>query len=87
MYYKTPINTLYWYDSGTPLSGLPDGSLPITNDEARALIGCELHGPSPYPSWVLHESESYWQPPTPMPTDGKMYDWDEATLSWTEVTP
>lgn len=85
MYYKTPINTLYWYDSGTPLGGLPDGSLPITNDEARTLIGCELHGPSPYPSWVLHESESYWQPPTLMPTDGKMYDWDEETLSWTLI--
>lgn len=82
MYYKTPTNALYWYDSGVPLNGLPDGSIPITNDEARELSGCELHGPSPYLSWVLHESEAYWVAPTPMPDDGMMYSWDEETLSW-----
>lgn len=87
MYYKSPTDALYWYDSGMPLTGLPDGSVPLTNDEARAFVGCDLHGPSPFPSWVLHESEAYWQAPTPMPTDGKMYDWDETTLSWLEVTP
>jgi hypothetical protein len=43
--------------------------------------------PQPYPSWTLDEDTCLWQPPTPMPTDGKMYDWDEATLSWIEVTP
>ena len=43
--------------------------------------------PQPYPSWALDEDTCLWQPPTLMPTDGNMYDWDEATLSWTEVTP
>ena len=86
MYYKTPTNALYWYDSGVPITGLPDGSMPLTNDEARAFVGCELHSPSPFPSWVLHESEAYWQAPTPMPTDDKMYDWDEAALAWIKVT-
>jgi len=43
--------------------------------------------PKPYNSWTLNENTCLWQPPTPMPTDGKMYDWDEETLSWTEVTP
>jgi hypothetical protein len=42
--------------------------------------------PQPYPSWTLNEDTCLWQPPTPMPTDGKMYDWDEETLSWIEVT-
>jgi hypothetical protein len=39
--------------------------------------------PQPYPSWSLDESFD-WQPPTPMPTQGK-WDWDEATLSWVEA--
>lgn len=86
MYYKSPTNALYWYDAGMPLTGLPDGSVPLTNDEARAFVGCELHGPSPYPSWVLHESEAYWQPPVARPVDDNMYDWDEESLSWRMIT-
>jgi hypothetical protein len=85
MYYKTQTNALYWYDTGTPLTGLPDGSIPISIDEAKQINGDELHGPSPHPSWVLHESESYWVAPTPMLTDGLVYGWDEATLSWTLI--
>lgn len=41
--------------------------------------------PKPFPSWVLNESTCQWQAPVPMPTDGKMYGWDEGTLSWVEV--
>jgi len=40
--------------------------------------------PQPYASWVLDE-DAKWQAPVPMPDDGKMYSWDEATLSWVEV--
>jgi len=40
--------------------------------------------PQPYPSWALDENAD-WQAPAPMPTDGKMYRWDEPTLSWVEV--
>ena len=40
----------------------------------------------PYPSWVLDENACQWQAPITMPTDGKMYSWDEATTSWTEIT-
>ena len=39
---------------------------------------------SPYPSWVLDENFD-WQPPTPMPDDGKPYSWDEDSLSWVEI--
>jgi hypothetical protein len=42
--------------------------------------------PQPYPSWTL-DVNAKWQPPVPHPTDGKMYSWDEATLSWVEVVP
>ena len=41
--------------------------------------------PKPFPSWVLNESTCQWQAPVPMPTDGKMYSWDESTVSWVEV--
>ena len=41
--------------------------------------------PQPYPSWTL-DSEAKWQPPTPYPTDGKFYTWNESTLTWDEVT-
>lgn len=40
--------------------------------------------PKPYPSWVLNEETCLWQAPVPMPTDGKMYVWDEDTQSWKE---
>lgn len=40
---------------------------------------------SPYPSWIL-DANYDWQPPTPRPDDGKLYDWDETTLAWIEVT-
>ena len=37
--------------------------------------------PQPFPSWTLDASHD-WQPPTPYPTDGNLYRWDEETLSW-----
>ena len=42
--------------------------------------------PQPYPSWLMSEDTCLWSAPTPMPTDDKRYSWDEATLSWVEVT-
>ena len=41
--------------------------------------------PSPYPSWLLDETTCLWNSPIPMPTDDKIYKWDETTLSWIEV--
>jgi len=38
----------------------------------------------PYPSWILDENYD-WQPPTPRPDDGKLYTWDEDSLTWVEV--
>jgi hypothetical protein len=39
--------------------------------------------PQPYPSWI--RSGSFWNPPTPMPTEGRWY-WDESSLNWVEST-
>ena len=43
--------------------------------------------PKPFPSWLLNTETCQWQAPTPYPSDGNMYSWDEATQSWVEVTP
>ena len=42
--------------------------------------------PQPYPSWTLVEDTCLWEAPVAMPTDDKMYEWDEDTTSWVEVT-
>ena len=42
--------------------------------------------PKPFASWVLNDDTCLWDAPTPMPTDDKVYEWDETTTSWKEVT-
>jgi hypothetical protein len=40
--------------------------------------------PQPYQSWAIDENFD-WQPPTPYPTDGKRYNWNEEQLQWDEI--
>jgi hypothetical protein len=42
--------------------------------------------PQPYLSWTLNEETCLWNPPIAYPSDGKMYNWDETTTNWIEVT-
>ena len=42
--------------------------------------------PKPFNSWVLNESNWLWEAPVAMPDDGKVYNWDEETTNWKEVT-
>lgn len=37
--------------------------------------------PQPFASWILN-ADAQWEAPVAMPTDGKMYSWDEASTSW-----
>jgi hypothetical protein len=37
----------------------------------------------PYPSWTW--ANKVWNPPTPMPTDGKAYKWNEDLQDWVEA--
>jgi len=39
-----------------------------------------------FASWVFDEAICAFKAPTPYPTDGKIYQWDEPTVSWTEVS-
>jgi hypothetical protein len=41
--------------------------------------------PKPFDSWVLNEDTCLWDAPVPMPEDGKVYKWNEETISWVEV--
>ena len=41
--------------------------------------------PKPFESWVLNETTCQWDAPTPMPTDDKLYKWNESTTSWDVV--
>jgi hypothetical protein len=53
-----------------------------TYDESRdAFIA-----PKPFNSWILDETTCRWEAPVTMPTDGKLYVWDELTVTWIEIT-
>ena len=40
--------------------------------------------PQPFASWTLNNDTYLWESPIPMPTDGKMYLWDESQQQWIE---
>lgn len=67
-------------DGGTPLRKNYAG-VGYTYDHARdAFIP-----PKPYASWTLNEETCLWDAPVAMPTDGKPYQWNEATQAWEEI--
>lgn len=37
--------------------------------------------PQPFSSWVLNTLTALWEPPTPMPSEGRWF-WDEPSRSW-----
>ena len=49
------------------------------------LVNNVFYAPQPYPSWTISAPTWIWQSPVPYPNDGKLYYWDEATLSWVEM--
>jgi len=42
--------------------------------------------PKPFSSWTFNETTCQWDAPVAKPDDGKLYDWDEDTTNWVEVT-
>lgn len=48
--------------------------------------GVGFFAPQPFPSWTKNEDTYLWESPVPMPTDGKLYNWNEADQKWDEVT-
>ena len=67
---------------GTPVRGNYAG-IGYTYDKVNDVF----YSAQPFESWTISESTDWvWTPPTPMPTDGKMYSWNEETKSWDEIT-
>lgn len=44
-----------------------------------------FYEPKPFDSWSLNESTCIWEAPVAMPTDGKLYEWNESSMSWVEI--
>ena len=68
------------HPEGRPLRGNYAG-IGYTYDRTNDVF----YAPKPYASWVLDNTTWTWKAPAAMPTDGKMYTWDEATINWVEV--
>jgi hypothetical protein len=71
--------------------GNPDGGVALRGNYAGIGYTYDqtndvFYAAQPYPSWVLNISTWTWEAPTPYPTDGKSYRWDEPTTSWVEIT-
>ena len=68
-------------DGGTPLRKNYAGigyTYDLTKDAFIA--------PQPHASWTLNDTTCLWTAPTAYPDDGKVYEWDEDTTAWVEVT-
>ena len=82
--YNTRGNLHYGQD------GNPDGSIAVRGNYAGIgyiydSVNDVFYAPQPYASWVLNNTNWTWEAPIAMPTDGKVYNWNEATTSWVEV--
>jgi hypothetical protein len=42
--------------------------------------------PKPFPSWTMSEDTCLWSAPTPMPTEGGPFAWNEETQAWVVTT-
>ena len=68
------------HPEGRPLRGNYAG-IGYTYDQANDVF----YAPQPFASWILNNATWTWEAPTPYPTDGKLYTWDEPTKAWVEV--
>jgi hypothetical protein len=69
------------HPEGRPLRGNYAG-IGYTYDHLNDVF----YPPQPYASWLINKDTWTWEAPTPIPTDGKPYKWDELTTSWLETT-
>lgn len=73
-----------------PNSNTPDNGEPLRANYAGIgfiydRINDVFYPPQPYPSWTISAPNWKWTPPTPMPTSGDPYEWDETTKTWVAI--
>jgi hypothetical protein len=51
------------------------------NEQRDAFIA-----PKPYRSWTLNEESCIWEAPVAYPEDGGIYNWNEQTKTWDEIS-
>ena len=73
-----------------PNSNTPDGGIALRGNYAGIgytydSVNDVFYPPQPYLSWTISAPNWTWTPPTPYPSDGKLYTWDETTKTWIEV--
>ena len=69
--------------------GEPDGGVPMRGNFAGLgyiydSINDVFYPTQPYPSWTISGPTWTWKAPYEQPDDGKIYRWDEATVSWVD---
>jgi len=80
--YNTRGNVHY-----APDSNEPDGGVALRGNYAGIgytydNVNDVFYPPKPFNSWLLSTETWLWEPPIPLPDDGKPHRWDEDTLSW-----
>lgn len=62
--------------------------VPMTPEEIKAKqdsVKADWAASVGYISWIFDAETCTFYPPVPRPSDGKIYTWDEAMVSWREV--
>lgn len=70
----------------SPSTGAPDGGVALRGNYAEIggsydSVNDVFISKKPFESWVLNSSY-LWEAPIAYPSDGFLYEWDEATVSW-----
>jgi hypothetical protein len=70
-----------------PETNEPDGGVGLRKNFAGVGYNYDaqadaFYAPQPFPSWILNTESYIWEAPTPAPTDGQAYIWNEETTSW-----
>lgn len=68
------------HPEGKPLRGNYAG-IGYTYDSTNDVF----YAPQIFPSWKLNNKTWLWEAPIPMPTDDKLYQWDEVTKTWIDI--
>jgi hypothetical protein len=72
----TWVKTSYNANFGKKFAGIGDTYVPSTGN---------FKPPQIFASWKWSVSLWTWMPPTPYPSDGKIYEWNEELLEWVEI--